>query len=369
MFIKQISRNDLVKPLQAVVGIVERKQPLPILSNVLLKKTANTINFVTTDLEIQIEAKQNVSLQDEGGLDAITISAKKFQDILKAIPEDSQVTLDIQESKLLVKANKSKFSLQTLPAQDFPNLTDQLENATQIRIKQGKMKRLLNSVQHAMAQQDIRYYLNGVLVVVESNMIKLVATDGHRLAYIAEEMDAEYPKLEVILSRKTVNELLKQLADSDDELVIDLAEKQVRFNFADTVMTSKVIDGKFPDYTRVIPNHTNHLVLNRITIMQALQRAAILSNEKFRGVRLLLTENNLQIISNNSEQEEAQEDIETNYLGNPLDIGFNVNYLLDGINYLNCENVTLSFGDQNSSLLITTPDTSDYKYVVMPMRI
>ena len=369
MFIKQINRNDLVKPLQAVVGIVERKQPLPILSNVLLKKTSDGLHFVTTDLEIQIEARQSMEFQASSGFDAITISAKKFQDILKAIPDESQVSLDIQENKLLVKANKSKFSLQTLPAQDFPNLTDQLENATQIRIQQGKMKRLLSSVQHAMAQQDIRYYLNGVLVVVENSMIKLVATDGHRLAYIAEEMDGDYPKLEVILSRKTVNELLKQLADSDEELKIDLAEKQVRFNFADTTMTSKVIDGKFPDYTRVIPNHTNHLVLNRVVIMQALQRAAILSNEKFRGVRLLLTENNLQIISNNSEQEEAQEDIETTYKGTPLDIGFNVNYLLEGINYLNCEDVTFSFGDQNSSLLITTPDKNDYRYVVMPMRI
>ncbi len=369
MFIKQINRNDLVKPLQAVVGIVERKQPLPILSNVLLRKTSDSLQLITTDLEIQIEARQKVVIEKSSGPDSITISAKKFQDILKAIPEESLVSLDIQESKLLVKANKSKFSLQTLPAQDFPSLTDQLEGAAKIRIKQGKMKRLLSSVQHAMAQQDIRYYLNGVLMVVENNSIKLVATDGHRLAYIAEDMDEEHPKLEVILSRKTVNELLKQLIDSDEELVIELAEKQVRFNFADTTMTSKVIDGKFPDYNRVIPNHTNHLVLNRVVIMQALQRAAILSNEKFRGVRLLLTENNLQIVSNNSEQEEAQEDVETQYSGNPLDIGFNVNYLLDGINYLNSEEVTFSFGDQNSSLLVTTPEKNDYKYVVMPMRI
>lgn len=369
MFIKQINRNDLVKPLQAVVGIVERKQPLPILSNVLLKKNGDLLQLVTTDLEIQIETRQKIDSAGIDGLDAITISAKKLQDILKVIPEESLVSLDIQENKLLVRANKSKFSLQTLPAQDFPSLSDQLDGATQIRIKQGKMKRLLSSVQHAMAQQDIRYYLNGVLVVIENNSIKLVATDGHRLAFIAEEMDEDYPKLEVILSRKTVNELLKQLTDSDDEILIELAEKQVRFNFSDTTMTSKVIDGKFPDYTRVIPNHTNHLVLNRVTIMQALQRAAILSNEKFRGVRLLLTTNNLQIISNNSEQEEAQEDIETQYTGDPLDIGFNVNYLLDGINYLNSEEVTFSFGDQNSSLLVTTPEKNDYKYVVMPMRI
>ncbi len=369
MFIKQINRNELLKPLQAVVGIVERKQPLPILSNVLLKKNSDGVRFITTDLEIQIEAQLKTELQTTGGPEAITISAKKLQEILRAIPDESAVSLDIQENKLVVKANKSRFSLQTLPAQDFPSLTEQLTSSVKIEIEQGKLKRLLASVQHAMAQQDIRYYLNGVLLVIEGNSIKLIATDGHRLAYIAEQLASEYPKKEVILSRKTVNELLKLLSESEDKLHLELAEKQVRVTFSDIVLTSKVIDGKFPDYTRVIPNHTNHLTLNRVVILQALQRAAILSNEKFRGVRLLLTEKNLQIISSNSEQEEAQEDIETDYQGVALDIGFNVNYLLEGINNINSTNVTLSFGDQNSSLLITIPEQSDYKYVVMPMRI
>jgi DNA polymerase-3 subunit beta len=369
MFIKQISRNNLLKPLQAVVGIVERKQPLPILSNVLLKKNAEGVRFVTTDLEIQIEAQLKTDLQSSGGIESITISAKKLQDILRAIPDESTISLDTNENKLLVKANKSRFSLQTLPAQDFPNLTEQLSGSVKIEIEQGKLKRLLSSVQHAMAQQDIRYYLNGVLLVIEGNSIKLIATDGHRLAYIAEKLITEHPKKEVILSRKTVNELLKLLSESEEKMELELAEKQVRVTFADIVLTSKVIDGKFPDYTRVIPNHTNSLTLNRIVILQALQRAAILSNEKFRGVRLLLTEKNLQIISSNSEQEEAQEDIETDYKGGALDIGFNVNYLLEGINNINNTDVTLSFGDQNSSLLITIPEQSDYKYVVMPMRI
>ncbi len=369
MFINQIGRNDLLKPLQAVVGIVERKQPLPILSNVLLKKNADGIRFITTDLEIQIEAQLNASLQEGSGPDAITMSAKKLQEILRAIPEESNISLDAQENKLLVRANKSRFSLQTLPAQDFPGLTEQLGSSVTIEIEQGKLRRLLGSVQHAMAQQDIRYYLNGVLLVVEGNAIKLIATDGHRLAYIAEQLETEYPKKEVIISRKTVSELLKLLSDSEDRLRLELADKQVRVSFSDVVLTSKVIDGKFPDYTRVIPNHNNKLTLNRVVIQQALQRAAILSNEKFRGVRLLLTERNLQIISSNSEQEEAQEDIETDYQGNALDIGFNVNYLLDGINNVSSQDVTLSFGDQNSSLLITVPEYSDYKYVVMPMRI
>ncbi len=369
MFINQISRNDLLKPLQAVVGIVERKQPLPILSNVLLKKNASGVRFITTDLEIQIEAQLNSDLQNAGGPEAITMSAKKFQEILRAIPEESSLSLDTQENKLLVKANKSRFSLQTLPAQDFPALAEQLGGSATVEIEQGKLRRLLGSVQHAMAQQDIRYYLNGVLLVIEGSSIKLIATDGHRLAYVSEQLESEHPKKEAIISRKTVNELLKLLADSEDKLKLELAEKQVRATFSDIVLTSKVIDGKFPDYSRVIPTHSNKLTLNRVVIQQALQRAAILSNEKFRGVRLLLTDRNLQIISSNSEQEEAQEELETDYQGNALDIGFNVNYLLDGINNVSSQEVTLSFGDQNSSLLITVPEHSDYKYVVMPMRI
>ncbi len=367
MFIKQIDKNELLKPLQAVVGIVERKQPLPILSNVLIRKTKDGIKFFSTDLEIQIEALLKVEM--DGEEKSITISAKKFQEILRAIPDNSSVSLDDQQNRLQVKANKSRFSLQTLPAQDFPMLAEQLLEVTKFEIEQRVLRRLLSSVQYAMAQQDIRYYLNGVLLVIDGTSIKLIATDGHRLAYISEELTENHSKKEVILSRKTVNELLKLLSDSEEKVYLELAEKQVRISFADVVLTSKVIDGKFPDYNRVIPTHTNHLTLDRITILQALQRASILSNEKFRGVRLLLTEKNLRIISSNSEQEEAQEDIENDYQGVPLDIGFNVNYLLDGINNINSQNITLSFGDQNSSLLITIPEINDYKYVVMPMRI
>lgn len=369
MFINKIGRNELLKPLLAVGGIVERKQPLPILSNVLLNKNNQGIRLIGTDLEIQIEVELDITFPDTNKAEAITVSAKKLQDILKAIPDESTVSLEAKENKLQIKANRSKFSLQTLPAEDFPILSEQLDGKSKIRVRQGKMKKLLNSVQHAMAQQDIRYYLNGILMVIEGESIKLVATDGHRLAFISEAMEQDYPKLEVILSRKTVNELLKLLGDGDEGLDIELTEKQVRFKFSNITMTSKVIDGKFPDYTRVIPVHTNHLMVKRVALMQALQRAAILSNEKFRGVRLLLTENNLQIISSNSEQEEAQEDVEISYTNQPLDIGFNVNYLIEGMSVLNTEDVILSFGDQNSSLLVTAPMQDNYKYVVMPMRI
>lgn len=368
MFIEKIEKDVLLKPLQTVSGIVERKQPLPILSNVLIEKSADNIRFVATDLEIQIAAKNTISNQN-GDNAAITVSAKKFQDILRVLPDDSKISLDIQDNRLQVKANKSRFNLQTLPSQDFPKVSEQLDQAEKIEIEQRQLKKLFGMVQYAMAQQDIRYYLNGVLLLVEGTLLKLVATDGHRLSFTSTTLSKSYEKREVILPRKAVNELVKLLTDSEETIVLELAENQARISFSDVVLTSKVIDGKFPDYERVIPNYSNHLTLDKLAITQALQRAAILSNEKFRGVRFVLTEKNLRIISSNSEQEEAQEDMETEYHGPALDIGFNVNYLLDGLNSVTDQTVTFSFGDPNSSILITVPGHDAFKYVVMPMRI
>lgn len=368
MFIEKIEKDVLLKPLQTVIGIVERKQPLPILSNVLIEKTGSNLRFVATDLEIQITTQINDTSQT-GADAAITVGAKKLQEILRVLPDGSKVTLEILDSRLQVRVNKSKFSLQTLPAQDFPKVSEQLDHAEKVQIEQRQLKKLFGMVQYAMAQQDIRYYLNGVLLVVDGAYLKLIATDGHRLAFTSAKLDKEYPKREVILPRKTVNELVKLLADTEEKITFDLAENQVKITFSDVVLTSKVIDGKFPDYERVVPKYSNHLTFDRLVILQALQRAAILSNEKFRGVRFVLTEKNLRIVSSNSEQEEAQEDMETDYHGVALDIGFNVNYLMDGLNNASAQNITFSFGDPNSSILITVPGNDEFKYVVMPMRI
>ncbi len=368
MFIEKIDKSALLKPLQTVIGIVERKQTLPILSNVLIEKTGTSLSFVTTDLEIQITTQFSDATQN-GADAAITVAAKKLQDILRVLPEDSKVSLEILDGRLQVKGNKSRFSLQTLPAQDFPKLSEQLGKAEKIEVGQGKLKQLFSMVQYAMAQQDIRYYLNGVLLVIDGVFLKLIATDGHRLAYISTKMDKEYSKREVIIPRKTVTELVKLLDEKEEKIILDLAQSQVRATFSNIILTSKVIEGKFPDYDRVIPRHTNHLTLDRLSILQALQRAAILSNEKFRGVRFILTEKNLRIISNNTEQEEAQEDMETDYQGPALDIGFNVNYLLDGLNSVMAQTITFSFGDSNNSILLTVPGNEEFKYVVMPMRI
>jgi DNA polymerase-3 subunit beta len=368
MFIKNVERETLLRPLQIVGGIVERKQPLPILSNVLIEKTGNDLRFTATDIEIQISASIQSADQTSDNA-AITVSARKMQDILRVLPDGSKISLDIQDNRLQIKANKSRFNVQTLPAQDFPKTAELSNLLGKVEVSQQQLKNLFGMVQYAMAQQDIRYYLNGVLLVVEGKTLKLVATDGHRLAFTSAELDKEYEKREIILPRKTVNELIKLLADTDDKISLDLTENQVRIAFSDVVLTSKVIDGKFPDYERVVPKYTNHLTLDRMTVAQALQRAAILSNEKFRGVRFVLTEKNLRIISSNSEQEEAQEDLETDYHEAALDIGFNVNYLLDGLNSISSTEVTFSFGDPNSSILVTVPGNDNFKYVVMPMRI
>lgn len=368
MFIEQVEKETILKPLQVVIGIVERKQTLPILSNVLIENQDGKVRFTATDLEIQITTTVDLG-SGSGNTAAITVSGKKLQEILRVLPEQSTITIETKESKAQIKSGKSRFSLQTLPAMDFPKLNNQLENAKKITLPQKELKSLLLSVQYAMAQQDVRYYLNGVLLIVEGNKLKAVATDGHRLAYNAGTIEGNHEKQEIILPRKAVLELSKLLADNDENVDLEFSQQQVKANFSGITLTTKIIEGKFPDYERVIPKYDNHLNMERTMVQQALQRAAILSNEKFRGVRFVLTEKNLSILSSNSEQEEAQEEIETDYHGEPLDIGFNVNYLMDGLNNISSSTATFSFGDPNSSILITTSESQEFRYVVMPMRI
>jgi DNA polymerase-3 subunit beta len=338
MFIDKTEKETLLKPLQLVIGIVERKQTLPILSNVLIEKEIDKIRFTATDLEIQITTTIETKNNGEE-ISSITVGGKKLQEILRILPDQSKISIETKENKAQIKTNKSRFTLQTLPSQDFPKLNDQLINANKIVLSQSVLKKLLLSVQYAMAQQDVRYYLNGVLLIIEGNKIKAVATDGHRLAFNANIIEGNHEKQEIILPRKAVSELCKLLSDTDETVQVEFTAQQAKVSFSGIQLISKVIDGKFPDYDRVIPKYNNHLNMNRVLVQQALQRAAILSNEKFRGVRFILTEKNLSIISSNSEHEEAQEEIETEYHGEALDIGFNVNYLMDGLNNISRETV------------------------------
>jgi DNA polymerase III subunit beta len=367
MQLKQIARDALLKPLQAVSGIVERRHTLPILANVLLEQKDGKLHVTATDLEMQITAVSEWAGKDG---QATTVGARKLQDLLRALPDDAQVTVDAAGSKMTVRAGRSRFNLQTLAASDYPRISVGQEQLQTLSLPQRDFRSLLKLAEFAMAQQDIRYYLNGMLLVVDQGRLEAVATDGHRLSWAGLAIGGNYTRQEVILPRKTVLELSKLLEDNDTPLTIDILANQARFRFANVELVSKVVDGKFPDYNRVIPTgHSKRIELHRLTLLSALQRAAILSNEKFRGVRLVLGDEQLRIICTNSEQEEAEEELPVAYSGEPLDIGFNITYLLDVLSNVEADKVNFAFGDANSSALVTLPERDDYKYVVMPMRI
>ncbi len=368
MHLLTTSRDALLGPLHAVAGIVEKRHTLPILSNVLIEKQGEHLTLLATDIEIQVRTTTAGNL---GGEDAtLTVGARKLQDILRALPDGAEVTLNLDDKRLTVKAGRSRFALQTLPAADYPRINPPEGEGVRFTVSQKAFKRQLAQVAYAMAQQDIRYYLNGLLLIAAGDELRMVATDGHRLAYAASPLEAEVPRTEVILPRKTVLELARQLADADDALEVVLAGNQAVFRFGPIELISKLIDGKFPDYERVIPhNHPKMITFERAPLLAALQRVAILTNEKFRGVRLVLDDGRLKVVSANSEQEEAQEELEVDYAGDALDIGFNVTYLLDVLNNVQGDAIEWRFNDGNSSALLTLPGDERFKYVVMPMRI
>ena len=368
MVLIKTHRDTLLAPLQSVSGIVERRHTLPILSNVLLEKHGDRLTLLATDIEIQITTATDGAGGEGDG--AVTVGARKLQEILRSLPEKTEVSLVLEDKRLQVRAGKSKFSLQTLPADDFPRMTITEGETKEFQLSQKAFRQLLGKTQYSMAAQDVRYYLNGLMLLVEGKELRAVATDGHRLAYASVEIDADLPRQELILPRKTVLELNRLLVDSDEALKITLASNQIRFAFGSVVLVSKLIDGKFPDYERVVPaTLRNHMTVGRQALMQAMTRAAILTNEKFRGVRVVLNANSLTLIAANAEQEEAQDEIEVNYSGEPIDVGFNVGYLLDVLNNVAAEEVQWSFNDANSSALISLPGNDRFKYVVMPMRI
>lgn len=364
----KINREVLLKPLNNVTGIVERRHTLPILSNLLVNIKQQEMHLTATDLEMQISLKVPTGI--EGEL-STTISAKKLLDICRSLPDGTSIEMVSQDNRITLKAGKSRFNLQTLPAADYPLMSKASGQNISFTISQAELKRLLKQVEFAMAQQDIRYYLNGLLMEVNGDQLHVVGTDGHRLSYTNTTLDQTFEKNEVILPRKTVLELTKLLDEqSESPVVIDLLNGQVSFEFGDIQLISKVIDGKFPDYNRVIPSgHQNTFEVNRQAILSALQRASILSNEKYRSIRMVITNGQLKLISTNTEQEEAEEELEIAYDKTPLDIGFNVTYLIDVLNNLGDEQITFAFADANSSCLITAGSDANYKYVVMPMRI
>jgi DNA polymerase-3 subunit beta len=361
------TNDKLLAPLQQVTGIVERRHTLPILSNVLISAGGGKVDFLATDLEVQVTSSAQLDGNAEG---TVTVGARKLYDILRALPEDAEVSLEAKESRMTVKAGKSRFNLQTLAAADFPRMVEAKDASKTLRLPQKALKKALGLVQFAMAVQDIRYYLNGVLFSVEGSTLRVVATDGHRLSFASQSLEGDHGSVEAILPRKTVLELIKLLGDNDDPVELAIGSNQARFRFGGIEIVSKIVEGKFPDYQKVIPTtHKNRVSIDRTTLAQSLNRAAILSNEKIRGVRLVFTKDALSIICTNNEQEEAEEGLALDYDGDPLDIGFNISYLLDVLNHVDSPSVSVAMGDSNSSALVQIPGREDFKYVVMPMRI
>ncbi len=362
-----VSREALLTPLQLVAGVVERRQTLPVLANVLLVLDQDTLSLTGTDLEVEIIARLP-SIAGESG--ETTVPARKLVDICRSLPEGADIELTLQDEKMVVKSGRSRFTLATLPANDFPS-TEQGEADIQFSCSQFLIKRLIDRTAFAMAQQDVRYYLNGMLWEVESNTLRCVATDGHRLAICTRELDINVAeKTQTILPRKGVIELSRLLNDHEDPVNVTLGTHHIRVETPDYTFTSKLVDGKFPDYQRVLPQGGDNIVLgNRTELKQAFARTAILSNEKYRGVRLHFTEGLLNIVANNPEQEEAEEQVVIDYQGDNIEIGFNVSYLQDVANVIDSDNIKITLSDANSSALLEEPEEGDSVYVVMPMRL
>lgn len=364
-----ISRDALLKPLNLVAGVVERRHTLPILANILLVFDGERISLTGTDLEVELLGR--VALPAAAGEPGeVTVPARKLVDICKSLPEGSDIEFSSAEGKVTVKSGRSRFTLSTLPAREFPNVEDSM-GAHTFTLKQGQLKRLIERTAFAMAQQDVRYYLNGMLWELEASQIRVVATDGHRLAMctLATELDIS-ETTQVILPRKGVIELSRLLFDEDEDIAIVIGSNHIRATTEDFTFTSKLVDGKFPDYQRVLPRAADKVILgSRQELRQAFSRTAILSNEKYRGVRLKVTENSLEIVANNPEQEEAEEIVSVNYQGDSLEMGFNVGYLLDVLGVLSGEQVKMSLADPNSSALLEESESGDSLYVVMPMRL
>jgi len=369
MIVFKSTQDKVLAALQSVSGIVERRHTLPILANVLVRKTGGQVQLTTSDLEIQI--RTTVELGGDEGTFATTVGARKLIDILRTMPADQSVSLESSAAKLILKGGKSKFTMQSLPAEDFPLVQESANFGPAFSVPQKALKGLLAQVSFAMAVHDIRYYLNGILFVAEGNKLSLVATDGHRLAFASATLDVEVPKQEVILPRKTVLELQRLLSDKDDSAIeMQFAGNQAKFTFGGMEFVTKLVEGKFPDYNRVIPrNHHNIIVLGRAPLLASLQRTAIMTSEKFKGVRLNVEPGSLRVASNNAEQEEAVDELDIDYGGDAIEIGFNVTYLIDALQNMSQDMVRIELSDGNSSALLTIPDNEHFKYVVMPMRI
>ena len=361
------NRDDLLKPLQQIVSIVERRQTLPILANVLITVKDNRLSLTATDLEVELRTHAPVEARGET---EFTLPARKLLDICKALPEGATIVVELEGDKAVLRSGRGRYTLGMLPAQDYPSI-EPAKSSERFLLPTGVMKRLIEKTQFAMAQQDVRYYLNGLLLEIRPGRVRAVATDGHRLALCDASFDAQTSMdNQVILPRKAVLELGRLLADTEAEAQFEVSNSHLRVHLDHGSFTTKLIDGRFPDYERVMPSgQTSVMSAGRDELKQALSRTAILSNEKYRGIRFRLSNGLLHLQAHNPEQDEAEEEIEVAYQGPDMTIGFNVGYLLDVLGVLDTEQVEMAVIDSNSSSLMTQKGSAECRYVIMPMRL
>ena len=360
-----INSEEFVKHLNIVIGVVDRKQTMPILGNVLITGKSGEITLTSTDLEVQISSTFKANISEDF---AITLPGRKLFDILRSL-SNKDIEVSINKEAVVLKTEYSKFSLQQLPANEFP-LFEEANSDQTFSISQTELSGLFNKTQFAMAQQDVRFYLNGLLIEINPKQINIVGTDGHRLAKTTQQLEKkDINDQACIVPRKAIQELTRSLTDNK-ECKVSFSDNQASFSFSGVTLTTKLIDGTFPDYSRVIPAETKTDILLDISeIKPALQRVSILANEKFKGVRVDIENTKITISSENPEQEQAVEDLNIDDTGIKLSIGFNVSYLIDAINACKGEIVSIGVNDENTSALITDPSDPDTKYVVMPMRL
>ena len=364
----KIQRENLLKPLNIVSGVVERRQTLPILSNVLISISEdNILSMTTTDLEVELISNISVENATAG---EITVPARKLLDICRTLPEGAELELTLKKDKITIRSGKSRFTLSTLPVKDFPS-TEGIDSKLKFTIPQLALKNIIGRTQFAMAQQDVRYYLNGLMFEVSVDNLRAVATDGHRLSLCDTEVSAEVNEAQnIIVPRKGIIEIHRLLSDSDNPATVSIGTNHIRIEMDDICFTSKLVDGRFPDYERVLPQKIDkHVFASKDLLKQALTRASILSNEKYRGIRIILNSGEIKATANNPELEEAEEVIDVVYEGPELEIGFNVNYVIDALSAIEATEVELGFSDSNSSCLIQPKGDEASKYVVMPMRL
>ncbi len=361
------NREELLEPLQAVIGAIEKRQTMPILSNILFRAIGGKLQLTATDLEIELQANTEIAVEDAP---EVTVPARKLLDISKNLPEGAAVKFSFSKDRVTLSSGRSRFVLATLPANDFPALED-IEFESRFEVSAAQLKGLIDKTGFAMAQQDVRYYLNGLLFECKGNTLRTVATDGHRLALSNIEIEQAIPEgKQVIVPRKGTLELQRLLVEGDELAKIAFSANHIRVSLGNLRFTSKLIDGRFPDYERVMPADGDKVLLaERISLKQSLTRTSILSNEKFRGVRLVALDNQLKIQTQNPDKEEAEEELEVNYQGDLIEVAFNVNYILDVLNVIGNEQVHITLKDPNSSCLIRESEDGASSYVIMPMRL